>query len=52
MGKTYKDRREQMEGKAKFRGWKAERQAARRDKRIKRGEFVGRRVERAKWGEE
>lgn len=52
MGKTFKDRKRQEDREAERHGWKADRQAARRDKAIQRGAYVSRRVERAKGGEE
>lgn len=43
MGKTFKDSREE-----KRNDWKRERQERRKAKKVKRGEYMGKRVERAK----
>ena len=45
MGKTFKDRRYDDDD---HEDWRREREQARRDKKIKRGGYAGKRVERAK----
>lgn len=49
MGKTYKDERNREEPASRDNdGWKAERKAARTRKKMSRGEWTGKRNERAR----
>lgn len=48
MGKTLKDDFEPRDRKRNRDDWRAERKAARKRKAVTRGEYVGKRVERAK----